>query len=317
MDFSDTALNADFIKNYMPKAPAMYTLVYICSKSLKSCNAAQIAAVLNISESEAACAVSYWNDRHLLEDKAPAPQEENKPVNAEKPKKYLSQTAPVYSPQEIAAYADKNRCVRELFDMAQEKLGKLLTQAEMNNVFSLYDWLGMNIETIEILLDYCVSHGHKNMRYIERVAVDWCESGFSDAQDIKKQLENYNTSYRAIMKAFGQNGRDPVAAEEKFMMKWVNTYEMPLELILMACEKTVMNTGKAAFRYADSILTKWHSSGFKLAADVEAAEKAFTISKKTAETTKQQPKPNKFNSYTQRQYDYEKIEKLMGGEIDK
>jgi DnaD/phage-associated family protein len=159
------------------------------------------------------------------------------------------------------------------------------------------------------------------MRYIERVAIDWCESGFSDADDIREQLKNYNTYYRIIMKAFGQSGRNPVAAEEKFMMKWINTYKMPMDLITLACEKTVMNTGKASFNYADGIITKWHDSGFKVKADVEAAEKAFAQSKqkqadrKSAE--KQPPKMNKFNSYNQRQYDYGKIEKMMREEMDK
>jgi DnaD/phage-associated family protein len=334
MEFNDIALNSDFIKNVMPKAPAIYTLVYICALSLEECCISEVSHILNISENDVTAAAMYWQDRHFLAvkdgyiyiDKNNANNESKLPKQEEiqKPecKHYISDTTPKYDPQEIAMYIEKNEDVRSLFEMSQQKLGRLLTQSDMNTIFSLFYWLNMKLETIELLLDYCVSKGHKNMRYIERVAIDWCESGFTDADDIREQLTNYNTYYRAIMKAFGQSGRNPVAAEEKFMMKWLNVYKMPMELITLACEKTIMNTGKAAFSYADSIITKWHDSGFKIKADVEAAEKAFAQSKqKQAEqhisAAKQTPKSNKFNNYTQRQYDYDKIEKLMREDMDK
>jgi DnaD/phage-associated family protein len=333
VEFNDVKLNSDFIKNIMPKAPAMYTLVYICVLSMGESNVSDISHMLNITESDVTAAVMYWQDRHLLninnrniylnsENEFISGKTELSQKGIQKPKcHYISDTEPKYDPQEIAMYIEKNEDVRNLFEMSQQKLGRLLTQSDMNTIFSLYYWLNMKIETIELLFDYCVSNGHKNMRYIERVAIDWCESGFSDADDIREQLKNYNTYYRIIMKAFGQSGRNPVAAEEKFMMKWINTYKMPMDLITLACEKTVMNTGKASFNYADGIITKWHDSGFKVKADVEAAEKAFAQSKqkqadqKTAE--KQPPKMNKFNSYNQRQYDYGKIEKMMREEMDK
>lgn len=337
MEFNGITLNSGFIKDIMPKAPAMYTLVYICVLSLGGCCLSDISHILNIAETDVTAAVMYWQDRHLLAIKngnisvilqdSACKNELEMPLKTEVTQKqeckhYVSAVAPKYDPQEIAMYIEKNEDVRNLFEMSQQKLGRLLTQSDMNTVFSLFYWLNMKIDAIELLLDYCASKGHKNMRYIERVAIDWCESGFSDADDIREQLTNYNIYYRTIMKAFGQSGRNPVAAEEKFMMKWLNTYKMPMELVILACEKTVMNTGKAAFSYADSIITKWHDSGFRITADVEAAEKAFAETKQKQNeqqkpVSKQLPKSNKFNSYTQREYDYGKIEKLMREEMDK
>lgn len=323
-------VDTGFIENLMPYAPAVYTVIYLCALSMGSqSEAAEVARKLNMAVNDVAAAAMYWQDRRLLrfEDNKFIFNCENttmhtsqRHVNIEKAapeKKFvLSSQPPKYEPEELAQYADKNADVKRLFEMAQSKLGRMLTHSDLSSVFSIYHWMGLKMEVIELLFDFCVKRGHRNMRYIERVAVDWCESGINSEEAAKDRIRAYSTVYRGIMKAMGQSVREPVSGEIKYMKKWLEEYKLPEELINLACAKTVMSTGKASFGYADKILQSWHKAGFKTTAEVEQSEKAFSESKKQASQSAQPknassaPKQNRFINYSQRKYDYAEIERL-------
>ena len=144
----------------------------------------------------------------------------------------------------------------------------------MSLLFSFYDWLGLPMEVIELLLSYCTASGHTGMRYIEKVAIGWAEEGVNTVEKAAEYIELRKTGYRSILQAFGQN-RMPVAAEEAYMKKWLQEYKLPLDVVKLACERTVMQTGKASFAYADRILENWKKAGVSAVADVQAQDAAF------------------------------------------
>lgn len=99
------------------------------------------------------------------------------------------------------------------------------------------------------------------------------------------------------------------------MKKWLRSYKLPLEVIKMACERTVLQTGRASFPYADSILRQWRDAGVKDAADVAKLDQAFAARKAQnpprAQSRKEQPKPkNRFINYTQSEWDFAELERL-------
>ncbi|MCJ7854749.1 DnaD domain protein [Lachnospiraceae bacterium NSJ-143] len=326
-------VDADFIKNLMPKAPALFTAVYLYALGTgENAGVGDIAEGLNMQERDVSAALLYWQDRHIVKlingrvsfavdnDKA-EPEDVKTPAAVARIKEtplrrpVVNDEQPHYQPEELSMYADKNADVRGLFEMAQNKLGRMLTHNDLSSVFSLYHWLGLKMEVIELLLDFCVERGHRNMRYIERVAVDWCESGITDEEKARERIYAYNTVYRNIMRAMGQSGREPVSGEVRYMRRWVTEYNMDEELIRLACAKTVMNTGKASFGYADKIIEAWHKAGFKNTRDVEESERAFAESRKSAPAAQKpesarQPKAGKFVNYSQRNYDYSEIKRL-------
>ena len=97
--------------------------------------------------------------------------------------------------------------VKGLFISAQTHLGKLLSQNDMSMIFSFYDWLRLTPEVIEILLAYCVEGGHRNMNYIEKVAISWAEEGIDSPKKALDYMKLRRNGYREIMAAFGQKGR--------------------------------------------------------------------------------------------------------------
>lgn len=68
------------------------------------------------------------------------------------------------------------------------------------------------------------------------------------------------------------------------MKKWLQEYKLPLDVVKLACERTVMQTGKASFAYADRILENWKKAGVSSVADVQAQD-ARLCGEKGAEYT--------------------------------
>lgn len=329
-------LGIDFVENLMPYAPSVYTVIYICALNMgNGALAENVAKKLNMSVNDVSAAAMYWQDRHILrfsDGKFVFPQnispslnknfeepqiaEIKKAVSSTEVKKVFVRTKPPqYQPEELRMYKEKNADIRLLFDTAEGILGRLITYNDMSALLSFNQWLGLKIDVILMLVKFCVDRGHKNMRYMESIAIDWCEKGINDVSSAQKRIDFYSRRYKDIMKAMGIIGREPIEKEMGFMKKWTEEYGMPFEVIKIACEKAVTNTGKASFDYANKILSSWNDLGFKTMEDVLKNDKLYadSIERKKQEqqnTGTSAIKPNGFTNYSQRKYDYAKIERL-------
>lgn len=299
-------LSKNFIETELPAAPPLYVSVYLMTIATGG-TAAEVAKKLNATETDVLYAWGYWKGKGYLQE-----TEEKQEKQQPKP---ISSARPDYSPAELAVYMQKSESMRKLFQSAQQKLGKMLNHNDMSMLFSFHDWLGLPVDVIELLLSYCTANGHCGMRYIEKVALGWAEEGITTEDKAVEYIELRKTGFRTIMKAFGQN-RLPVAAEENYMKKWLQDYQLPMDVVKMACERTVMQTGKASFAYAEKILASWKAAGVKSTDDVAALDQAFAA-KKAQNTPTEQPaaqaapkKQNRFINYTQSEWDFAELERL-------
>lgn len=300
-------LSKSFIETELPVAPPLYVSVYLMTLVVGR-DSAKVAEKLHATESDVLRAWAYWMDRKVMQK-----GEENKPPQR---RTLVSSERPDYPPAELAMYI-KNQDVKNLFESAQKKLGKMLSHQDMSLLFSFHDWLGLPLDVIDLLLSYCTANGHKGMRYIEKVALGWAEEGIDTVEKAAEYIELRKTGFRTILQSFGQN-RLPVPAEENYMKKWLKEYKLPMELIKMACERTVLQTGKASFPYADSILRQWRDAGVKDGAGVAELDKAFAAKKsqshqagqKPAQKEPPKPKQNRFINYTQSEWDFAELERL-------
>lgn len=300
-------LSKAFIETELPVAPPLYVSVYLMTLVVGR-DSAKVAEKLHATESDVLRAWAYWMDRKVMQK-----GEENKPPQR---RTLVSSERPDYPPAELAMYI-KNQDVKNLFESAQKKLGKMLSHQDMSLLFSFHDWLGLPLDVIDLLLSYCTANGHKGMRYIEKVALGWAEEGIDTVEKAAEYIELRKTGFRTILQSFGQN-RLPVPAEENYMKKWLKEYKLPIELIKMACERTVLQTGKASFPYADSILRQWRDAGVKDGAGVAELDKAFAAKKsqnhqagqKPAQKEPPKPKQNRFINYTQSEWDFAELERL-------
>ncbi len=74
-----------------------------------------------------------------------------------------------YTANELKEFKSQNEVI-EFTYLAEKYLGKTLNGSDINSLLFIYDVLGFSAELIGFLLEYCVTNGHKSMRYIEKVA---------------------------------------------------------------------------------------------------------------------------------------------------
>ena len=105
------------------------------------------------------------------------------------------------------------------------------------------------------------------------------------------------------------------------MKKWIKEFGLSLEVIEYACEKTVLNTGKAAFGYANKVLLNWKEENVKSVEEAVELENRFNQGKKendkTQNSSNKVQKRNKFVNFEQRDYDFETYERMEIERIDK
>lgn len=240
------------------------------------------------------------------ENETPFPQKEQQAPNLK-----IISSRPEYTMKDVAFFAEEEEFSQLLY-IVQKYLGKTLSANEVKTIISFHDWLGLPIEVVELLIEYCVSNDHRNLRYIEKVAIDWADDGINTIEKAKVRTETYNKSYFAILKSYGITDRSPTPNQVKLMDKWLKEYNFDLSIIQNACERTIAQINKAEMRYTDSILDQWFKSGVKTLKDVSELDKQASREPRKQPQKQgqgQAPAPNKFSNYTQRDYDYDALEK--------
>lgn len=300
-------VSVEFIEKELPVAPPLYVSVFLMTQAVKNAEASEIAKKLDILESDVLKAWKYWESRGYAE------------IGKKERTKAVPSKHPEYSAAEVAVSL-KNQEVKELFSYAERKLGKCLSNHDMSLLLGLHDWLGLPVDVIELLLNYCVSMGKRGMAYIEKVGIQWAEDGIDTVEKATEVIEMRRRGFREIMREFGLQNRMPSPAEEKYLVRWIKEYKIPLDIIKQACERTVLRTGKASFPYAESILRQWWQENVKTTGDIEALDAAYTAKKEmqSAEAKRQiKPRTNRFINYTQRKWDSSEWEEMERKERDR
>lgn len=170
--------------------------------------------------------------------------------------------------------------IKRMLYVAQQYLGRTLSNTDIQSLIFMYDKLGFASELIEHLLAYCISNKKLNMRYIEKVALDWAAKGVTDIDSAKLVVNNYSREYMDILKSLGINGRMANNTEASYIKKWLKEWSFDVEIVKKACEKTMMSAAKPSFNYVDSILESWMQAHVQTLEDVDALDRAFKKSKR-------------------------------------
>lgn len=332
-----------FIQNYMPEANGEFVKVYLyLLQTLSGASAvftlADGADALNCTERDILRALKYWAKAGVLElsfdpskklsgirllplsspdtaapaetavsgSTVPEPAEPAADTSASpKPAKNVSK-------ETLKKLQSDEDFVQILF-IAEQYLGRTLSSTDTEKIAYFYDQLRLPCELIEYLIEYCVSGGHRSIRYIERVALSWAEKGISTVEQAKNESAFFSKNYFAILKALGIQNRNPVPAEISIMDTWLNEYGFPIDIIKEACSRTVLQTGQPSFQYADRILADWKKNQVHRPEDIAQLDAKHSRRKNPSAAA---PKAgsadrNRFNNFHQREYDYTELEKQL------
>jgi len=324
-DLKSTTIPNIFFDRYMPKANGEFLKVYLylfrhSQDPLADISLSSIADAFNMTESDVKRAFRYWEKEDLLtieyltsgdigiihlNDFCPSPNE--KPSKApDKTDRTAEYRKTSYTMQQIQAFTD-DYDGNQLFFVIQQYLGKPLSQTDINTIVFFHEQLGLSVDLIEYLFEYCVSNNHRSMHYIEKVAISWAEQKINTIAQAKKNSAYYHKTYYAVLKAFGINNRQPIDSEIAYINKWQEEYGFSIAIILEACSRTMLATHSPSFEYTDSILKNWRTKDAKNMDDIRELDKLH--SKKKTGAVK--PTNNKFHNFTQRSYDYDDLEKKL------
>ena len=321
---NSTIVENDFIDNYMVKANGEYVKVYLLllrhlNASTTSLTISKLADYLDCTEKDIIRALNYWSNEGLLKidydeggticglaigkgstANLPATKSAVKEEKTAAPA-----SVPEKNPEEL----------RQLYFVAEQYMGKPLSVSELQKINYFFDSLHFSTDLIEYLIEYCVENGHKSMHYIETVALAWSDAKITTVTEAKDKASFYNKHYFAVLQAFGIKGRNPASFEINYIKKWLDEYGFTLDIILEACNRTIANTAKPDFKYADSILRNWKSNNVHHLSDISRVDFAYQQEKVAKKRSTFKPAVsaanNKFNNFEGRSYDMTSLEQQL------
>ena len=354
---SATCVPNAFIDNFMADANGEFVKIYLyllrCMNSAENFSISKMADKFEHTEKDIARALKYWEKMHILRleydtdqhlsgiclldsnqessgtdpdpsDRFPVPQfvpeETAEPVSptVDYPAADNTDVRPEYSRNEILHF-QQDEDVQDLLFIAEKYLGRTLNPTDINAILYWHDTLRFSIDLIEYLIEYCVDRGHRNIRYMDKVALAWAESQISTVEQAKKTSGIHNQIYYGVMKAFGISGRNLVEFELDFIEKWTGTFGYSLDIIGEACKRTIQAIHQPSFEYADTILSNWNKNHVHHLEDITVLDSAYQKSKAVSVSAsparpaaaKGTAAKNRFTNYPQRSYDYAELEKQL------
>ncbi len=246
----------------LEKGEGLAALLYLHIRARGEFSLSAAAKQLRRSEAEISAAAASLREMGLL--------------SGEKP--LMSEEMPEYSAADIVSRAGRDNVFEGLVDAVQHSLGRLLSTPDLRSLFGIYDHLGMPAEVIYLLVAHCIetyreSHGEgrmPTMRYIEKEAWYWAGQEIMSLEaaeeHIKGEKEKKSKLFRTA-EMLQIKGRQLSQSEQRYIESWLEM-GFESEALAVAYDRTVLGTGKLAWRYMDKIVSSWHEKGLHTEAEV-------------------------------------------------
>ena len=211
---------------------------------------------------------------------------EEKPVQPEKQQKLPpADERPEYTAKDLAVRSREDPRFAGLVTEAQRKLGRTLSSSALKTLFGIYDNLALPTEVIMMLLNYCVSLRPKgnppSMRQIEKEGYVWANREILTIEQAEEYIagsERRRERLAQTARAVGITDRAPGTTEAKFLTEWIDM-GFDDEMIELAYDKTLTNTGGLKWGYMNGILKSWHEKGLHTPQDVREKDARRTRGK--------------------------------------
>ncbi|SHH82227.1 DnaD domain protein [Clostridium grantii] len=316
-----TSVSNVFIDKYMISAPGEYVKVYLlglrhCLSGEIGISASEMSTLLNLLESDILKAWTYWNTEGVVDFKGLATPgnyaiEFLDLYNISQNDQVDLTNASINILQELS-----NTSIQDMMQDIEKLLGRTLSNKEIHMYLNWQKEYSFSPEMILLLIQYCTSKGKSDYRYIETVAIAWHDAKIKDideAQSFIKKREDVWIKIRKILKYLGFNSSEVMKPQEDMLIKWLNTYNFPLDVIYKACDICFERLNKAEFKYIDGILNSWYKENIRTIEDVDMKDRQKPKYVPNKNKYSSNSKPDTFSNRKQRSYDLDKIEKTLLG----
>lgn len=190
---------------------------------------------------------------------------------------------PAYTAEEISRRSETDADFRVLITETGNRLGRLLSGADLKTLFGIYDYLGLPTDVILLLVSWCIQESKRKygqgrlptLHQIEKEAYLWARLelfSFELADKYLRTRQQRQTESALLAQSLGIRDRVPSPTEEKYLTAWLDM-GFPQDVILRAYDKTVLKKGELTWPYMNRILENWHQKGLHTIAAIEAGDK--------------------------------------------
>ena len=228
-----------------------------------------IADKLELSVNEVLSALDFWAKNDIITLDGCELSTNTAGIIAER-----TNQAPTYTGAQISRLVDSNPSFKMLADCAQDVLGKSFTQTDYSSLLFIKDFYKFSDDYILMLLAYCVENDTTNWAYVRKTSKILYDEGIDTYEKLESHFaarRNKRSFEYKIRKLFGVGGREFTSREKSIFEKWVDA-KYSYDLIKMAYEISVDNTGKSNWNYTNKILENWLASGVKTVEDAEKSQ---------------------------------------------
>lgn len=210
-------------------------------------------------------------------------------ITPEPPAKQPIKTTPArVSSGEIASRMNGSDEVRMLFSEAEKIYGRPLRQRENQTMIALVDHYGLSAGVALMLLTYCFKANKTSPNYIESAAAGWSADGIDSIEKADARirvLEKNNELERRLRAEFGIPN-EFTQKQKAFLRTWTEDWSFNEEMIRLAIDMTIENTGKFAMNYTNKILENWKRDSItspeaaklpKTGAKAQSSEASFDV----------------------------------------
>lgn len=193
-----------------------------------------------------------------------------KPAQRKKPSDLLQS----YDSEILSEALEKDGSFATVKDSVQDMLGCMLNKNDINLLYNMYHFAGMNADYICTVAAYCAARGKRSMMSITQTAFGFYDDGADTYEKLEHMLaerQSRETERAQFISLCGFGSRKLTGKENALITKWFSEFEMPFPVIRVGYDKMVDTIGEVKLSYLDRILTEWYGSGIK---DEQAAKDA-------------------------------------------
>ena len=348
-----------FIDEYMQDANDAQIKIYLFLLRMMSANlptsVSHLADKFNHTESDVIRALKYWEKKGLISLEYDASdnltgihmedivarsnvnygrrKSDNivRPVlapilqDSEAQKGPLVPEKPNYSASQLKTFKQSEGS--NILFVAEQYFGRPLSTNEMTTLYYIHDELSFSDDLLDYLMQYCVDNHKKDFRYMEKVAISWNQKGIKKPEQARAEIFKHDSDIITIMQALGMENT-PTQKEVSFIQKWRGELGFSMEIILEACDRTVMATQRGRLKYCDAILRSWHNERVSSREDIarlDANHTADLVKKRSKASVssidtklrlsessiRSGGNQNRFTGFQQNTYDFVELEKKL------
>lgn len=268
-------------------AAQLRVLLFALSRGFAETTPEIVASELGIISADAKDLLDYWVSRGILECEgvpavSPAPVSVPAVSSAAEKKTVSKPPETKLTMKEVQRLKEEDAGIAHVLSEAERILGRTFTTSDTESVVWLISYAGVAPEVLITVMAYCAGIGKTNLRYIQKTALEWLDSGIDTIEATEERIRYLNEANSwegEIKRVLEIYGRSLVSKEKEYAESW-RKYGISPELIHFAYEKCIEKTSKLSFPYINKILLSWHQKGIKTPAEAAAENKGKTENEK-------------------------------------